>query len=51
MTLTTCHPIGQVRERFIVYAEFDFWMPVSEGIPQLLIDAGVNIVGVPEGAE
>ena len=46
LTLTTCHPIGSDRQRYIVYALFDFWMPVSEGIPQLLIDAGVNIIGV-----
>ena len=50
MTLTSCHPIGSTRERYIVWADFDFWMPVSDGIPQLLIDAGVRIVGVTEGA-
>ncbi|MCL1900506.1 MAG: class E sortase [Promicromonosporaceae bacterium] len=47
MTLVSCHPIGSARERIIVHAVFDFWMPVEDGIPQLLIDAGV--FANPEG--
>ena len=33
MTLTTCHPMFSARERYIVYAELDYWMPVSAGTP------------------
>ena len=34
MTLTTCHPMWSARERFIVHAAFDYWMPVSDGTPE-----------------
>ncbi|MBX9243441.1 class E sortase [Actinotalea ferrariae] len=33
MTLTTCHPMFSARERFIVHAVLDHWMPVAEGVP------------------
>lgn len=33
MTLTTCHPMYSARERYVVHAELDYWMPVDAGIP------------------
>lgn len=33
MTLTTCHPMFSARERFIVHAELDYWLPVADGTP------------------
>lgn len=33
MTLTTCHPMFSARERFVVHAALDHWMPVAEGTP------------------
>lgn len=33
MTLTTCHPLYSARERLVVHAELDYWMPVSDGVP------------------
>lgn len=45
MTLASCHPMFSARERFVAHAIFDFWMPVSEGIPAPLLEAGVQIIG------
>lgn len=33
MTLTTCHPMFSARQRFIVHATLDYWLPVTDGIP------------------
>jgi sortase A len=33
MTLTTCHPMYSARERFVVHAALDYWLPVAEGTP------------------
>ncbi|HWS58734.1 MAG TPA: class E sortase [Actinotalea sp.] len=33
MTLTTCHPMFSARERFVVHAVLDYWMPVVDGSP------------------
>ena len=33
LTLTTCHPMFSARERFIVHAELDYWLPVADGTP------------------
>lgn len=33
LTLTTCHPLWSISERWIVHAELDYWMPVAEGRP------------------
>lgn len=33
MTLTTCHPMYSARERYVVHAELDYWMPTSAGTP------------------
>ena len=50
LTMTACHPMYSARQRFVVHAEFDYWLPVSEGIPQDLVDAGVRVVGAEAGA-
>lgn len=36
LTLTTCHPPFISNERWVTYAEFDYWMPRSEGTPKEL---------------
>jgi sortase A len=36
LTLTTCDPIYGITERFIVWAEADYWTPKSEGLPPAL---------------
>lgn len=36
MTLTTCHPEFGNWERYIVFSEFAYWVPKSEGIPTVL---------------
>lgn len=33
MTLTTCHPMYSARERYVVHAALDYWMPVADGVP------------------
>lgn len=33
MTLTTCHPMYSARERYIVHALLDYWMPADAGTP------------------
>ncbi len=33
LTLTTCHPLWSIRERWIVHAELDYWTKASEGRP------------------
>ncbi|GEN81505.1 class E sortase [Actinotalea fermentans] len=33
MTMTTCHPMYSARERYIVHATFDYWMPTDAGLP------------------
>lgn len=36
LTLTACHPMWSAKERYIVHAKMDYWMPVSEGTPKEL---------------
>lgn len=36
MTMTTCHPEFGNAERFIVWSEMKYWVPKSEGIPEIL---------------
>lgn len=36
LTLTTCHPPFVSNERWITYAELDYWMPRDEGTPKEL---------------
>ncbi len=45
MTLTTCHPMYSARERFIVFAELDYWMPVADGTPVELTDPAAGLGG------
>lgn len=33
LTLTTCHPLWSIKERWIVHAELDYWVDRSEGRP------------------
>lgn len=33
MTLTTCHPLWAISERYIVHAELDYWAPADAGTP------------------
>lgn len=33
LTLTTCHPMFSARERFVVHATLDYWVPVADGTP------------------
>lgn len=33
MTLTTCHPLWSIAERYIVHAELDYWAPTDAGTP------------------
>lgn len=40
LTLTTCHPLWSIKERWIVHAELDYWTDASEGRP----------VDLPEGS-
>jgi sortase A len=43
MTMTACHPMFSARQRYVVHATFDYWMPVSDGVPQELTEAGVRV--------
>ncbi|WP_411910640.1 class E sortase [Actinotalea sp. M2MS4P-6] len=33
MTMTTCHPMYSARERYVVHARLDYWLPAAEGTP------------------
>lgn len=33
LTLTTCHPLWSIAERYIVHAELDHWIPLDDGHP------------------
>ena len=33
LTLTTCHPLWSIAERYIVHAELDHWIPLDDGQP------------------
>lgn len=37
LTLTTCHPPFVSNERWITYAELDYWMPTESGTPKELL--------------
>jgi len=39
MTMTTCHPLFSARERYVVHAALDVWLPVDEGTPTALDSA------------
>lgn len=36
MTMTTCHPEFGNSERFVVWSEMKYWVPKTEGIPEIL---------------
>lgn len=36
MTLTSCHPLWSIAERYIVHAELDHWIPLEAGHPAAL---------------
>ena len=36
MTLTTCHPLFSARQRYIVHALLEGWLPVGAGTPEAL---------------
>ncbi|GII98834.1 sortase A [Sediminihabitans luteus] len=42
LTMTSCHPMFSAAQRYIVHAEFAYWFPVSEGVPQELTEAGIS---------
>lgn len=33
MTLTTCHPMYSARQRYVVHAVLEYWVPVADGTP------------------
>lgn len=37
VTLTTCHPLWGLSERYIVYGELDYWLDKSDGTPESVI--------------
>ena len=45
MTLTTCHPMYSARERFVLHAALDYWMPVADGVPVELTDPVAGLAG------
>jgi len=45
MTLTTCHPTYSARERYVVHAELDSWLPVADGVPVELTDPAAGLGG------
>ena len=40
MTMTTCHPLFSARQRYIVHALLEGWLPVSDGTPAALAAVG-----------
>lgn len=40
MTLTTCHPLFSAAQRWITYAEFDYWVDKRDGMPEALMTGG-----------
>ncbi|UFU06635.1 class E sortase [Ruania halotolerans] len=38
LTLTTCHPLWSIAERYIVHAELDHWIPLEDGMPEELLE-------------
>ncbi|TDE98732.1 class E sortase [Occultella glacieicola] len=40
LTLTTCHPLWSTRERYIVHAHLDHWIPLTDGLPAALLPEG-----------
>ncbi|HLS49048.1 MAG TPA: class E sortase [Actinomycetaceae bacterium] len=40
LTLTTCHPLFSAAQRWITYAEFEYWIDKNDGQPEALIAGG-----------
>ncbi|WP_194165106.1 class E sortase [Pseudactinotalea sp. HY160] len=38
VTLTTCHPLWGMSERYIVYGELDYWLDKADGTPDQVIE-------------
>jgi sortase A len=38
ITLTTCHPLWSVAERWVVHGELDHWVDRADGRPQVVLD-------------
>lgn len=36
ITLTTCHPLWSIAERYVVYGELDHWVDPADGYPEAL---------------
>src|SRR5690625_3151730 len=36
ITLTTCHPLWSIAERYVVYGELDHWVDPADGYPETL---------------
>ncbi|NTW38656.1 MAG: class E sortase [Cellulomonadaceae bacterium] len=49
MTLTTCHPMFSARERYVVHALLDYWMPTADGTP-VELGADVSTASAQGGA-
>ncbi|BDZ42083.1 class E sortase [Paraoerskovia sediminicola] len=45
LTMTSCHPMFSAAQRYVVHGELDYWMPVSDGTPKELLDAGIDPSG------
>lgn len=41
LTLTTCHPLWSIKERWIVHAELDYWTNAADGRPADLPEGSV----------
>lgn len=39
ITLTACHPMYSLKERYITHGELKYWLPFEDGTPQELLDA------------
>lgn len=33
LTLTSCHPLWSIAERYVVHAQLEYWLPLDEGYP------------------
>lgn len=51
LTLTSCHPKYSARQRYIVYAELDYWAPSGAGYPSELIPQDVETFELPPSPE
>ena len=33
LTLTSCHPLWSIAERYVVHAQLEYWLPLDDGYP------------------